>query len=384
MENIFWIKGYVSMNKKIFLSPPYQSGTELKYIREVLSSNYLAPVGEFINRFERSVCEFTKAKYAVALSSGTAAIHLALRAIGVKEKDYVLASTFTFIGSVAPILYQNAIPVFIDSDYDSWNINPNLLEIAINDLNKKGVHPKALVLTHLYGYPAKVDEIAAICKENDIILIEDAAESLGATYKNQQTGTFGKVGIYSFNGNKIITTSGGGMVVTDDEYLAKKIRFYSTQAKEEEQWYEHKEYGYNYRMSNLLAAVGLSQMETIEYRIRRRREIFDTYKKLLSEVEEIEFMEELPHVYANKWLTTLTFKRSNPFEIVKRLALLNIETRPLWKPMHMQPVFKGSLAYVNGVSEDLFKRGICLPSGTDLDYKDIVFIAEKLKENLSK
>lgn len=368
------------MNKQIFLSPPYQSGTELKYIKEVLESNYLAPVGEFINRFERSVCEYTGAKYAVALSSGTAAIHLALRVLGIENGDYVLASTFTFIGSVAPILYQNAIPIFIDSDYKSWNIDPNLLEHAIKDLTKKNIKPKALILTHLYGQPAKMDAIVEICNKYEIHLIEDAAEALGATYNRRYTGTFGKAGIFSFNGNKIITTSGGGMLVTDDEEFAKKVRFYSTQAKEDEIWYEHKEYGYNYRMSNLLAAVGLSQMETIEFRVNKRREIFETYKKYLSNIEGIDFMPEIKGAKGNRWLTTLVFKDRDPFYIVNKMKEFNIETRPLWKPMHLQPVFKGYLAYTNGVSEDLFERGICLPSGTELMEHHILEITTRIKK----
>jgi len=368
------------MSKQIFLSPPFQSGTELKYIQEVLDTNYLAPVGEFINRFEKAACKYTGAKYAVAVTSGTAAIHLALKTLGIGKGDYVLASTFTFIGSIAPILYQNATPIFIDSDYKSWNIDPNLLEDAFKDLAVKNIKPKALIVTHLYGQPAEIDAITSICERYDIVLIEDAAESLGATYNSKHTGTFGKAGIYSFNGNKIITTSGGGMLVTDDESIANKVRFYSTQAKEDELWYEHKEYGYNYRMSNLLAAVGLAQIETIEHRVSKRREIFETYKQLLSETDEIEFMPELEYGKGNRWLTTLTFKKQNPFDVIKKLKEHNIETRPLWKPMHLQPVFDGCMYYVNGVSEDLFNRGLCLPSGAELTYNDTEFITQKLME----
>ncbi|WP_459893045.1 aminotransferase class I/II-fold pyridoxal phosphate-dependent enzyme, partial [Desulfothermus okinawensis] len=314
------------MDNQIFLSPPYQSGKELKYIKKVLDTNYLAPVGEFIDRFEKAVCEYTGAKYAVAVSSGTAAIHLALRTLGIGKGDYVLASTFTFIGSVVPILYQNAIPIFVDSDYETWNIDPNLLEDAIIDLKQKKIKPKALILTHIYGQSSDMDSIIEICEKYGIILIEDAAESLGATYKEKYTGTFGKAGIYSFNGNKIITTSGGGMLVTDDEETAKNARFYSTQAKENKIWYEHKEYGYNYRMSNLLAAVGLAQLENIDYRVQKRRKIFQRYKDLLSDVDEIEFMPELHGAKGNRWLTTITFKKSDPFEIVKKTREANIET----------------------------------------------------------
>lgn len=370
------------MSNKIFLSPPYICGNEMEYVKQVFESNYLAPVGEFIDKFEKSVCNYTGAKYAVAVSSGTAAIHLAVRVLGIKEGDYVLASTFTFIGSVAPILYQKANPIFIDSDYKSWNMDPNLLEDAVKDLRKKNIKPKALILTHLYGQPADMDSIVEICNKYEIILIEDAAESLGATFKEKHTGTFGKAGIYSFNGNKIITTSGGGMLVTDDEWIAKKARFYSTQAKEDELWYEHKEYGYNYRMSNVLAAIGLGQLETIDFRIKKRRETFENYKKLLSDISEIEFMPELEHARGNRWLTTLIFHNQDPFEIVKRMQESGIETRPLWKPMHLQPVFEGCLFYSNGVSENLFKKGICLPSGTELKYDDVSRISEKIKGSI--
>ncbi len=368
------------MKNRIFLSPPYLTGKELEYVKKAFESNYIAPVGEFIDKFESKICEYTRSKYAVAVSSGTAAIHLALRTLGIGQGDYVLASTFTFIGSVAPILYQNATPVFIDSDEDSWNLSPELLEYAINDLNKKNIHPKALILTHIYGQPAKLDEICEICKKNNIFLIEDAAESLGATYNGKHTGTFGIIGIYSFNGNKIITTSGGGMLVTSEKWIADKVRFLSTQAKENEIWYEHKEIGYNYRMSNVLAAIGLGQLETIDFRIEKRVEIFDTYRKLLSDIDEINFMPEIEGASGTRWLTTLTFERSNPFKIIKNLENFNIESRPLWKPMHIQPVFKNFLFYSNGVSESLFKKGICLPSGTELTLDKIELIVEKIKE----
>ncbi|MCX7760512.1 MAG: aminotransferase class I/II-fold pyridoxal phosphate-dependent enzyme [Hydrogenothermaceae bacterium] len=370
------------MKHKIYLSPPYQSGKELEYIKEAIESNYIAPVGEFIDKFEGAICEYTGAKYAVGVSSGTSAIHLALRVLGIKAGDVVLASTFTFIGSVAPILYQNAEPVFIDSDYKSWNIDPNLLEDAIKNLIKIGKIPKVLILTHIYGQPADMDAIVSICDRYNIKLIEDAAEALGATYKEKYVGTFGEVGIYSFNGNKIITTSGGGVAVTNNKHLASKIKFYSTQAKENEIWYEHKEYGYNYRMSNILAAIGLAQIETINYRVKKRREIFNWYKELLADIDGLEFMPELQDAKGNRWLTTVIFKNQNPFKITQKMQVKNIEVRPLWKPMHMQPVFRNTIRYTNGTSEDLFSRGLCLPSGTDLEYEDVKFIAKELKECL--
>lgn len=359
------------------MSPPHVFGNELEYVRQVFESNYLAPVGEFINKFENAVCEITGARYAVAVSSGTAAIHLALRSLRVEEGDCVLASTFTFIGSVAPILYQKAIPVFIDSDYKSWNMDPNLLEESIKNLNKKDIKPKILILTHLYGQPADMESIMSICKRHEISLIEDSAESLGATYKKKHTGTFGVAGIYSFNGNKIITTSGGGMLVTDDEKIARYVRFLSTQAKEDKIWYEHEEIGYNYRMSNLLAAVGLAQIETLDCRVKKRRENFEFYKENLSEI--IEYMPEIEFAFGNRWLTTGILKEKKSLELIQYLNKKGIETRPLWKPMHLQPVFKNCLTFVNGVSENLFNKGICLPTGSSLKMKELGYICDTIK-----
>ncbi len=372
----------------IFLSPPYMSGKELEYIKKVFESNYIAPVGEFLDKFEKNICDYTKSKYAVAVSSGTSAIHLALRVLGVREGDYVLCSTFTFIGSVSPVLYQNAIPVFIDSNYKTWNLDPDLLELAINELHKKGIYPKALILTHIYGQPAEIDKILEICKKFNIYLIEDAAESLGGIFNNKHTGTFGIAGVYSFNGNKIITTSGGGMLVSNEKWVVEKARFYATQAKEDTLWYEHREVGYNYRLSNVLAGIGVAQLEMIEEKIEKRRKIFNFYKELLKDLN-VEFMPELENARGNRWLTTLIFNdlNINPFEIVKRMQNIGIETRPLWKPMHLQPVFKNFIFYSNGVSQDIFNRGICLPSGHELIENDLIFITNKLKsiiEGLNK
>ncbi len=347
------------------------SGKELDYIKEVFDSNYIAPVGEFIERFERAVCDFTKAKYACALVNGTSAIHLALRILGVKNGDKVLTSTFTFIGSVAPILFQNAEPVFIDSD-ESWNIDPNLVEEAA-----KKEKPKALIVTHLYGQMAKIEDLLFLSKKYGFYLIEDAAEALGAIYKGKHAGTFGDFGVYSFNGNKIITTSSGGMLVSNNEGWIKQARFLSTQAKENYPWYEHKTFGYNYRMSNVLAAIGVAQMEVLKDRIRRRREIFEIYKKELEDIAD--FMPEIENSKGNRWLTTLTFKERNPLEIIKILEKRNIEARPLWKPMHLQPLFKNAKSYISGVSEKLFKKGICLPSGTSLKNSEIKEICGIIK-----
>jgi len=365
--------------KRIFLSPPHMSGNEQDYIAEVFKSNYIAPLGAFVNRFEEISCEITEAKHALAVSSGTAAIHLALRVLDIKENDYVLASSFTFIGSITPILYQNAKPVFIDSDQSSWNMDPVLLKEAIVSLPKK---PKALVLTHLYGQSARIKEIKKICQDEGIYLIEDAAESLGATYEGKHTGTFGDFGIYSFNGNKILTTSGGGMLVSDNKSWIGKAGFYATQAKDDAPYYEHTEYGYNYRMSNVLAAIGVAQMEVLDERVKKKREVFSWYEEELSEIAEISFMPELEHSYGNRWLTCCLFEQSDPLDVMEALSEHQIESRPLWKPMHLQPLFKDEKAYVNGISEELFKKGLCLPSGTELQRSDVEMICNLIKDAL--
>jgi UDP-N-acetylbacillosamine transaminase len=345
---------------KIFLSPPHMSGKEQKYIDEVFKSNYIAPTGEFVTKFEDSIKEYSGVKYSLALSSATAGLHLALRVLGVGEGDIVLTSTFTFIGSVNCILYQGATPIFIDSD-SSWNLSPKLLKKAIKELPQK---PKVLIVTHLYGQLAKIEEIASICKENNIYLIEDSAESLGATYKNRQSGSFGDLGVYSFNGNKILTTSGGGMLISNNREWIEKAKFLSTQAKEPFLHYEHKEYGYNYRLSNVLASIGVAQMEVLNLRVTQKRDIFNFYKKELSDISEILFMPEIENSRGNRWLTTLLFHKTNPIKVIEALEKESIESRPLWKPMHIQPLFKGSKSFVDGTSEDMFNRGICLPSPT--------------------
>ena len=364
--------------ERIFLSPPHMSGKEQAYIAEVFESNYIAPLGQFVNRFEKSVEVYTGTSNALALSSATAGLHLALRVLGIGMGDYVLASSFTFIGSVSAILYQNAEPIFVDSD-ESWNISPKLLKEAINKAPKK---PKALILTHLYGQLCKLDEIITICKEEGIYLIEDAAESLGASYHGQQSGTFGDMAVYSFNGNKILTTSGGGMLVSENKEWIEKAKFFSTQAKEDYLHYEHKEFGYNYRMSNVLAAIGVAQMEVLRSRVERRREIFECYQKNLAQIDEIQFMPEIQNSRGSRWLTTLIFEKTNPKRIIDLLEKENIESRPLWKPMHMQPLFKDALVVENGTCETLFKQGICLPSGSNLSNNDIDHICNLIKDAL--
>lgn len=364
---------------RLFLSPPHMSGKEQLYIAEAFESNYIAPLGPMVERFEQSIQNLTLTPYALALSSATAGIHLALRVLGVGTGDIVLASSFTFIGSIAPILYQNAIPYFIDSESKSWNLDPDLLEQAIAASPKK---PKALILTHLYGQCAQIEKIAQICTTHNIYLIEDAAESLGASYDGNQSGTFGTFGVYSFNGNKILTTSGGGMLVSPHKDLIDKARFYATQARDDAPHYEHTEYGYNYRMSNILASIGVAQMEVLNERITKRREIFQWYHEELSIISEISFMPELSNTVGNRWLTTLTFERSDPNTLRLILEEHNIESRPLWKPMHLQPLFKDALNMQNGLSQGLFEKGLCLPSGTQMNREDVIRVSTLLKEAL--
>ena len=351
------------------------SGKEQEYINEVFKSNYIAPLGEYVNKFEASVANYAGAPDALALNSGTSAIHLALRVLGIGTGDVVIASTFTFMASVSPILYQGATPVFVDSD-ESWNLSPELLKKAIANSPKK---PKALVVTHLYGQAAKMKEICEICEQENIAVVEDAAEALGGFYNGKALGTFGRLGAYSFNGNKIITTSGGGMLVGEKE-LVEKARFYSTQAREPFLHYEHKDYGYNYRLSNVLGAIGTAQMEVLEQRVIKKREIFEKYQK---ELPELEFMPEIANSRGNRWLTTALFKEKGAhLRVIDALAKENIESRPLWKPMHMQPVFEGALAFTDGTSEEMFARGICLPSGTAMVDEEFARVVKIVKENL--
>lgn len=362
--------------QRIFLSPPHMSGKEQKYIDEVFKSNYIAPIGEFINRFEQSIIDYTGTSNALALSSATAGLHLALRVLGISKDDLVLTSSFTFIGSVNCIIYQGAKPIFIDSD-ESWNLSPKLLKKAIRELPKK---PKALIVTHLYGQMAKIDEIASICKKEGIYLIEDSAESLGATFQDKQSGTFGDLGVYSFNGNKILTTSGGGMLVSDNKEWIEKAKFFSTQAKEPYIHYEHIEYGYNYRMSNVLAAIGVAQMEILDQRVEQKREIFDFYSTELANISEISFMPEIEQSRGNRWLSTLIFNHTDPLKVVTALEEQNIESRPLWKPMHLQPLFSNTTSFLDGTSQNLYNKGICLPSPTSLPKEELSSIVEVIKK----
>ncbi len=383
---------------RFFLSPPHMGGNELKYIEEVFKSNYIAPLGEFVNRFEESVKDYAQCENALALNSATAALHLALRVAGVEQDDIVLASSFTFIASVAPICYLKAKPVFIDCD-ETFNIDIDLLKLAIKESEKK---PKALILTHLYGNAAKMDEIVQICEKENIILIEDAAEALGSFYKGRALGTFGEFGAYSYNGNKIITTSGGGMLIGKDKQKIERARFYSTQARENCLHYEHLDYGYNYRLSNVLGAIGVAQMEVLEQRVLKKREIYEWYKEFLG--DSFVFLDELENSRSNRWLSTalIDFDKNeiNAYQkcieisqkdlilhpkiskLITDLQKEQIETRPLWKAMHTQEVFKGVKAYVNGNSELFFQKGICLPSGTAMSKDNVREISELIIKSI--
>ncbi len=378
------------MKEKIWLSSPHMSGNEMKYINEAFEQNWIAPLGPNVNGFEKELGEYLGIPHVAVLSSGTAAIHLALILEGIKPGNEVLVSTFTFSATVNPIVYQGAKPVFIDSEQESWNMNPDLLEKAILDRIHKGKKPKAIIVVHLYGMPAKIKTIMQIAEKYNIPVIEDAAEALGSEYQDRRCGTFGKHSILSFNGNKIITTSGGGALVTKTLENVKETRFLATQARDEAPHYQHSKIGYNYRMSNIVAGIGRGQLEVIEDRIKKRRANFDYYLSALGKIEGISFLRQRPGVYSNYWLTTILIEPERTSGITTddiRLALEaeNIESRPLWKPMHMQPVFEKYPAYVDGTSESLFNKGLCLPSGSNLtnEQKDRVIsvILRTLKKN---
>jgi dTDP-4-amino-4,6-dideoxygalactose transaminase len=360
------------------------SGNELKYIKDVFKDNWIAPIGPHLNMFEDIVKEYTNSKYAVAVTSATAGIHLALKALNVKEGDFVLCSSLTFVATVNPILYCGAEPIFIDSDEGSWNMDPLLLEKAILNSAGLGKKPKAIIPVHIFGIPCNMNAIKKLSDEYDIPIIEDAAESLGSTFNDKHTGTFGPIGVYSFNGNKLLSTSGGGVIVTNDKKKADYMRYLSTQAKDKKPFYHHTEIGFNYRMSNVLAAIGVGQMEVIEDRIKRTREINQIYKKELSEYF-YSFQEERETDRSNMWLTCALLKgEDKPEDLISHLEKDNIEARRIWKPMHEQPVMQGYRKYINGNSSLLFLQGICLPSGSDLSKADMKRIIKSIKTFFNK
>jgi len=375
------------MQSKIWLSPPHMSGEEMKYIQDAFDTNWISPVGPNIDGFENDISSLLCAKGAVVLSSGTAAIHLALIILGVSKGDTILCQSFTFSASVNPVTYVGAIPVLIDSEQETWNMDPVLLEEAILDQMKRGKKPKAIILVHLYGMPAKLDEIMQIAEKYEIPVIEDAAEAIGSKYNDKYVGTFGEIGILSFNGNKTITTSGGGAFISDNIEYINQAKFLSTQARDDAPHYQHSEIGYNYRMSNIVAGIGRGQMEVLEERVKTRREINLFYRKMLENINGISFQKEPKDHFSNFWLTTILVDPDKTGGINKediRLALEkeNIEARPLWKPMHLQPVFQDEPSYVNGTSEKLFELGLCLPSGSSLSMDDKERIVESIYETL--
>lgn len=370
--------------KKIWLSPPHIGDNEQVYVKEAFDTNWIAPLGPNVKYFENSIEEFLEnGVHAVCLSSGTAAIHLGLELLGVGPGDEVLCQSFTFAASANPITYLGATPIFIDSEKETWNISPALLEDAIKDRLAAGKKPKAIVAVHLYGMPYKVDEVHALANKYDIPVIEDSAEALGSSYKGCNCGSFGDIGILSFNGNKIITTSGGGALLCKDQSIKEKAVFLATQARDNAPHYQHSHIGYNYRMSNVLAGIGRGQMEVLEDRVAARRANFSYYKEHLLDVCGITFLEEAKGSFSNRWLTCiLTLNFETREKIRMALERENIESRPLWKPMHLQPVFQKMISYTNGVSEDLFEKGLCLPSGSNLEENDLERICSIIKNVL--
>ncbi|RNF39631.1 DegT/DnrJ/EryC1/StrS family aminotransferase [Planococcus salinus] len=358
------------MGERIFLSSPHMSdeGYEMEYVKEAFDTNWIAPLGENVNEFENELATKVGSKAAAALSSGTGAIHLALKAAGVEEGDIVFCPTLTFSATANPIMYQQAVPVFIDSDFETWNMSPTALEEAF----EKYPEVKAVIVVHLYGLSADMDPIMELCRKHDVSVIEDAAESLGTYYKGQHTGTFGDYGIFSFNGNKIITTSGGGMLVSDNEERIAKARFWATQSRDQARHYQHSELGFNYRMSNVVAGIGRGQLKVLDDRVAKKNHIFNYYKKELSDLEGIEFMPTNEWDEPNYWLSAMTLNgQIKPIDVMDALEKENIESRPVWKPMHLQPYFEKYDFVGTGVSERLFETGVCLPSDTKINDEEL-------------
>lgn len=354
----------MTTEKKIFLSSPHMSeeGYEMEYVKEAFDTNWIAPLGKNVNEFENELAATVGIKSAAALVSGTAAIHLALKDVGVEQGDIVFCSTLTFSATANPIIYQNATPVFIDCDMETWNMSPVALEKAFEKYT-----PKAVLVVHLYGLSADMDKIVDICKKHKVPLIEDAAESLGGCYKGKHTGTFGDYGVFSFNGNKIITTSGGGMLVSNNEDKIAKARFWATQSRDQARHYQHTELGFNYRMSNVVAGIGRGQLKILAHRVQKKKEIFEFYKKELSGLEGLQMMPVNSWDEPNYWLSCMTLTgKVRPIDIMEALEKENIESRPVWKPMHLQPFFMEYDFVGDGASENIFENGVCLPSDTKI------------------
>ena len=391
------------MRQHIFLASPHMSdeGYEKEYIKEAFDTNWIAPLGKNVTEFENEMAQKLGAKKAVALSAGTAAIHMALKSIGVEQGDIVFCQSLTFAATANPITYEKAIPVFIDSDEETWDMSPVALKKAFEKYKEMGKMPKAVMVVHLYGLCAHIEEIAALCKKYEVPLIEDAAESLGTTYKGKYTGTFGDYGIISFNGNKIITTSGGGMLLVntpDAEEKAKKIVFWSTQARDAARWYQHSEIGYNYRMSNVVAGIGRGQLKVLDQRIEKKRYMYDYYKKNLSDLDGLTLMPQNDDEHSNCWLTAIQIAddcKVSPIDIMVALEKDDVESRPVWKPLHLQPVFADcdfvsdvedlhivneEMGADNSIAGTLFRRGVCIPSDTKMTDEDLARVCEVIRK----
>lgn len=371
------------MCERIYLSSPHMSceGYEQEYVKEAFDTNWIAPLGPNVDNFEIEFAKKVGAKYAAALSSGTAAIHLALKSVGVKAGDIVFCQSLTFSATANPIIYLNAIPVFLDSDEKTWNMCPKTLEKALQEYDARGKPPKAVIVVHLYGLTADMDPILSLCGKYNVPVIEDAAESLGSLYKGTYAGVLGHFGIYSFNGNKIITTSAGGMVVSDDHKKIEKIKFWATQSRDPARHYQHSELGYNYRMSNIAAGIGRGQLKVLDERVSKKRYIFDFYKKELAELDGIRFMPVNDWNEPNCWLTCMLLNGPvKPIAVMEALERQNVESRPVWKPMHMQPYFREYDFAGAGVSDSIFEHGVCLPSDTKMTDGDLIRICAIVKK----
>ncbi|MCS6627378.1 aminotransferase class I/II-fold pyridoxal phosphate-dependent enzyme [Roseibacterium beibuensis] len=374
------------MGPPILLSTPHMGEAELHYVEEAFRTNWIAPLGPNVDAFEREIADLVGAGHAAAVSSGTAALHLAVRILGVKPGDKVFCSTLTFAASANPIVYEGGEPVFIDSEPGSWNMSPRALERAFDAAVAEGWLPKAVIVVDLYGQSADMDALVAICDRHGVPVIEDAAESLGARYKGRPSGVFGRMGVYSFNGNKIITTSGGGMLISDDEELIKQARFLATQARDPAPHYQHSQIGFNYRMSNILAGVGRGQLQVLEQRVEARRAVYEAYRDGLADIEGLEWQPEPDWSYSNRWLSALTIDPEvtgfTASEVIRRLAEEMIEARPVWKPMHLQPVFAHCRHFAHGnepVSDRIFDRGICMPSGSNMSLGEITRVVDAMR-----
>ncbi len=386
-------KKYFNVKNKIWLSSPHLGINELHYVNEAFDSNWIAPLGPHVNAFELGLQVQTKSNNAAALSSGTSAIHLALILLGVESGDTVFCQSITFSASANPIAYQGANPVFIDSESETWNMDPQLLKTALLEAKEKGRLPKAIIPVHLYGMPAKMDEILSIAREFNVPVIEDAAEALGSNIDNKPCGSFGEFGVLSFNGNKIITTSGGGALLSKNAEMIEKARFLATQARDTAPHYQHSHIGYNYRMSNVLAGIGRGQLEVLNHRVEARRENFKRYVSYFSRLNDngfnIKFQEEPDGYFSNRWLTCILIDPKLNNGLTRETIRLtldeeNIESRPLWKPMHQQPIFANCKSYINGVSDKLFEEGLCLPSGSNLTNEEFDRIFESLDQIFTK